>query len=190
MSTAGKVLVGVVILALLAWIFLFSMVHQLNVNWGNELVNLTNRVQKLDQDSRNQAVALETALADLSREQIRRDTDVEVLRGLLSDAEKLAAQNQEATERVKLSIAGLEQAQREAAERIRHRAEQKAQTQKELADAEATVKTLQGRVQQQLDQLAGLRQDFLRTMEENRKLVEQMRGTTGRSALRAAPVRR
>jgi hypothetical protein len=91
---------------------------------------------------------------------------------------------------VKLQVAGLEQAQREAAARIQHRAEQKAQTQKELADAEATVKTLQGRVQAQLDELGDLRQNFLQTMEENRKLVERMRGTGGRSALRAEPVRR
>jgi DNA anti-recombination protein RmuC len=190
MSTAGKVLVGVVILALVGWIVLFSLVYELNTNWGREIDRLTAQVQKLDQEATAQATALENALADLSREQVRRDTDVEVLRGLLSDAEKLAALNQEATERVKLQVAGLEQARREAADRIQHRAEEKARTQKELADAEATVKTLQGRVQAQLDELANLRQTFVQTMEENRKLVERMRGAGGRSALRAVPVRR
>lgn len=190
MSTAGKVLVGVVMLALIAWIVLFSLVYELNTNWGKELDRLTAQVQKLDQDAKDQAIALENTLAELSREQIQRDTDVEVLRGLLSDAEKIATQNQEATERVRLQVAGLETAQRDAVERVQHRVEQKAQTQKELATAEATVKTLQGQVQGQLQELSTLRDNFLQTMEENRTMIERMRQAGGRSALRVEPVRR
>jgi chromosome segregation ATPase len=185
MSTAGKVLVGVVILALVGWIVLFSLVYELNTNWGQELDRLASQIEKLEKDNEAQTAALETALADLSREQLQRDTDVEVLRGLLSDAEKLAAQNQEAAERVRLQLSGLESALREASDRVQHRVEQKEQTQQELAEAEATVKTLQDQVKTQLETLSGLRQSFLETMEENRTLLERLRTSSGgRSAMR------
>lgn len=188
MSTAGKVLVGVVVLALIGWIVLFSLVYELNTNWGKEMDRLTAQIQKLEQDTKAQAVTLENTLAELSQEQIQRDTDVEVLRGLLSHAEKLATQNLEATERVRLQVAGLEAAHRDAAEQVKNRIAEKAQTQKDLATAEETVKTLQGEVQGQLDQLSTLRENFLQTMDENQKLIDRMRQPLGRSAQRSSPV--
>lgn len=188
MSTAGKVLVGVVVLALIGWIVLFSLVYELNTNWGKEMDRLTAQVQKLEQDTKAQAITLENTLAELSHEQVQRDTDVEVLRGLLSHAEKLATQNLEATERVRFQVAGLEAAQKDAAEQVKNRVAEKAKTQADLATAEEAVKTLQGQVQGQLDQLSTLRDSFLQTMEENRKMIDQMRQPVGRSAQRVEPV--
>ncbi len=50
MSTAGKVLSVVVILALVGWTFLFAQIAQLNANWGQKIDQLTEQVKTLETD--------------------------------------------------------------------------------------------------------------------------------------------
>jgi chromosome segregation ATPase len=189
MSTAGKVLVVLVVLAVIPAIWLYAKVYDLNSNWGQEIQRLGKQVDELDQQLDAKQAELDAKLAAISREKSQRDDDLTALRARISEVEVLEAKSREDADRVRLQIALLEESAKDAQATVTGREKEVADTQKAKDDAEALVKTLQGAVQSRMDELASLRQEFLRIVEENRQMLQQLRSGNGSPEARSGRVR-
>lgn len=191
MSTAGKVLVVLVMLAVVPWIWLYAKVYELNSSWGEEIQRLSKQVDDLGGQVAKKQAELDDALLAVSREKSQRDDELTVLTTRVSEIEVLETGSREAAERARLQIALLEAAAKDATATVAGRVKELNDTQKAKDEAEALVKSLQNSVQQRMDNLATLRQEFLRLVEENRQMLERLRGRKGEtpSAARTGRVR-
>src|SRR5262245_51192758 len=104
MSTAGKVLVVLVALAIIPYLFLYSLVYQLNTNWGKE-------IQKLDKDIATAGEQADEAIAQMQKirleatqSQEQRLRDMVNLRNEVSKLEKHQTQTVEQQERIRLLL--------------------------------------------------------------------------------------
>jgi type VII secretion effector (TIGR04197 family) len=181
MSIAGKVLVFVIIVALVAWIWLFAKVYALNTGWGEAVQRLEKQVEDLGQQIATRQAELDTVLAAVAREKLQRDDERVVLEARLSEVEALEANRREEAERVRLQLALLEEATRDAQTTVAGRTKEREDTEQAKAQAEALVKNLQTEVEARMEELASLREEFLRTTEENRQLLRRLRSRNGSS---------
>lgn len=187
MSTAGKVLVVLVTLAVVPWIWLYAKVHELNNSWGAEIQRLSKQVDDLSGQISQKQSDLDAALAAVALEKDQRSNELTQLTTRISEIEVLETESREAAERARLQIALLEETAKDAQATVAGRAKELDDTQKAKDQAEALVNTLRGSVQERMDQLATMRQEFLRIVGENRKMIDRLResGETP-SATRAA----
>ena len=95
MSTAGKVLVVLVLLTSLVWIVLASGVAQLNTNGNTRLHELTEQIEKLQTDFKQTQDEIASLRDQTSSIQEDVDREVTVLRAHQSDVEKARSQIQE-----------------------------------------------------------------------------------------------
>jgi chromosome segregation ATPase len=189
MSTAGKVLVVLVALILLPWIWLYAKVYELNSGYGQQVQRLTTQIEDLEKQIALGSQELDTRIAEAHREQAAYDNDLAVLRTRIADVEKRESTSREALERIKLQIATLEESTKDAQLTVATRLQEKADTMKAVADTEQLVKSLEAAVQSRLDQLDNLRNTFLTTMEENRKMLNRLDSASTGRVRRASLVR-
>lgn len=172
MSTAGKVLSVIVILAIVGWIFLFSMITDLNKNWGAQIVKLTKDVEKLEADLPKATEALDTALADATREQVRVNDTLTVFRARLSDLETLDTESRESLDRIKYQLASAQASVKSAKNDLEFRKSEVAQTEKDLATERAKVETLKTAVAGLMSELSDLRNTFISLLAKNKEMLE------------------
>src|SRR5690242_5180696 len=89
MSTAGKVLIILVALALMAWIGLLSMVAQRNANWGQKIKAQQEQIETLQKSQVDIRAQLAKVKSDIAREQEAHDKAVTVLQAEKADRELL-----------------------------------------------------------------------------------------------------
>jgi cell division protein FtsB len=174
MSTAGKVLSVLVVLALLVWIGLLSMVAQRNANWGQKIKTQDEQIatlQKSQTDLRDQLADLKNTVA---REQESHELAVAVLRAEVADFEKTLTDSIEALERVKNQVKSQTIASDVAKAHDEHRLGEKTQTQTDIDTQTAEVEKLKGENGVLMAQLEQLRNEFLSTMADNRKMVQRL----------------
>jgi len=117
MSTAGKVLVVLILLFSLVWILLMSGVDQLNRN-GNKAVNdLTEKVEKLVDDVKEAQAEIVKIKDQTTVAQEQMDRDIHVVRSRQNDVERVNSNIREILSRVQIQAATLEQTLKDA-ERI------------------------------------------------------------------------
>lgn len=183
MSTAGKVLVVLVTLSLMAWIVLFSAVAQFNTNWGQKLLAQEKQISKTRGE-------IEQALAQIAKNQdettafqVKLRNDLIVLRSNLSDAEKVLSESVETNSRYLIDLQTVEGHAKSAKASLARRETELAEAKKQLADEQAVVKRYQGENDALLAQFSKLQKDFLDTMAANRKLArEAAKGASGETA--------
>lgn len=171
MSTAGKVLVVLVTLTLIAWLVPFCMVAQLNRNWGEQVKKNAAELAKLEEDVTKTNEDLQKVKDDLAREQYVRNQNLIVLRTTIADHEKSLTARTETLERAKNRVAGQQQAEKDAATAAQRRVAEKAETLKLKAAAEDEVKKLTQENEKLTTQLTSLQQDFKNTLAENQRLI-------------------
>ncbi len=171
MSTAGKVLVGIVTFMLLVWLVLFSMVARLNSNWGEELSKQESQVATLKEEAPKVDDRLARLKNDISREQVFTDRDALALRAEVADRQKLLTHAIESAERVKQQVIDHQQAEKTTQSVLERRRQEKADTIQALADARKEVEDLMAANDSLMAQLAQLQDDFKATLAENRQLV-------------------
>jgi chromosome segregation ATPase len=192
MSTAGRVLVVLVALAMIPWIILFSLVYQLNENWGQEKLNVEKKIAETEQDNARIRADLDKMLGDIKFLQVNRDNQLTLLRSRLSDAEKRQTLAFEAQERMRLEIETLNVAIKAAQTSIERRTQEWQDTNKALADTRAAVQVLRQDVDAKYQQVEELRSRFLKVTQENRKQLRQAVGSgadAGRARIRSASLR-
>lgn len=185
MSTAGKVLVVLVLLLVVPWILMFSKVYDLNTNWGRRVQQLEQQYQQLSEQVAAREADLDRARHAVNLEQLSRDNAMTALRARIAAIEVRLTEQREAQERARLQNETLQTARTHAEATVAGRTQEKADTQKALDEAQALVETLRGEVQTRMDQLASMRDDFQRIVEENRQLMARQgsrSGTTSGSA--------
>ena len=182
MSTAGKVLVVLVTLSLMAWIVLFSAVAQFNTNWGMKLAKQDKDIEKLRAD-------LDAAVTKVSKNQVatsaiqaKAQKDMIVLRGSLADAEKVLSESIETNSRYQIDLQTVEAHAKAAQAALDRREREKVEATRQLADIRAVVKQFQGENDALLGRFSKLQKDFLDTMAANRKLAKEAAKGSIRSA--------
>jgi septal ring factor EnvC (AmiA/AmiB activator) len=174
MSTAGKVLVVMVTLALLVWLGLLSMVAQRNANWGQKIKAQEEEIAKLQKEQVETREQLAKIKNDIARAQEAHDQTVAVLRSEKADREKNLSDTTEELERMKNRVKGQLITLETTDSHLKHRGESKTQTIADLEAAKAEVEKLKGENSTLMAQLAQLRSEFLAMMDENRKLVDRL----------------
>jgi chromosome segregation ATPase len=167
MSTAGKVLVVLVLLTSLVWMILSAGVAQLNTNGNKRLHDLTEEVAKLQDElkqSQDEIVALKNE-ASFVQENI--DREVALDRSHQSDVEKARSQIVESLERVRYQLAIVQDTIDRAKTALEHRNLEQQTEEQALAQAKSEVKELMDRSTELMNQLGSLRQEFQTTYHAN-----------------------
>lgn len=171
MSTAGKVLVVLILLASLVWIVLTAGVTQLNRNGNQALITLNKRVTDLDEKLKQTQVEIARTKDQTVVLQEQMDTELAVLNSRQNDVQRSSSAIREILSRIQYELATV-QATVQAAEQERKEryAEKDAET-KALAQARADVETLKATDKSMRERLDGLRREFKTTFDTNRKGV-------------------
>ena len=174
MSTAGKVLIVLVLILVPIWIILVSGVAQVNTEGTKLVAQLTKDVAKLEEDVAKAERDINNLLDQISLEQRATSEHLSVIRSRLADADRAKTEVYEIKERSDLDL-DLVLNELKRAEAVR------AQREKELEDeteakneAENEVSKLKVETSDLMDELTKLREDFKSTLDSNRKLVERL----------------
>jgi chromosome segregation ATPase len=171
MSTAGKVLVVLIMLASLVWMVLMAGVTQINRNGNQALKNLDDKVVQLTDDvqtARSQIVEIKDQTSVLQEQM---DKDLTVIRSRQLDVERVSSNIKEILSRVQYQLATLGDTVKNAEAAAKQRADEKVAEQKALDDARADVQTLKGQNQELTNRLTGLRNEFKSTLKTNASLI-------------------
>ena len=167
MSTAGKVLVVLSMLASIAWPILGAGVTQLNRNGNKALIDLAGRVTKLEDDLKTTQdetakVKDETVLV---QEQMVRDLAVTGSRQ--TNMERVKSNIREILSQVQYQLATLQETVKNAEQTAQQRAAEKVAEQKTLDAAKAEVETLKVRNSELMNRLTSLRNELKTTLKAN-----------------------
>ena len=160
MSTAGKVLIVLVLLTSLVWLVLASGVAQLNTNGNTRLHELTVQIDKLQTDFKQTQDEIVAVRDQTSSIQENVDRQITVLRARQSDLEKARSKIIEYMTRVQYQLATVKDTIEKAKTTLQHRIEEQASEQQALVQAKSEVEDLKSKNGELLSQLSTLRQNF------------------------------
>jgi chromosome segregation ATPase len=160
MSTAGKVLIVLVLLTSLVWLVLASGVAQLNTNGNTRLHELTEQIEKLQTDFKQTQDEIVAVRDQSSSIQENVDRQITVLRARQSDLEKARSKIIEYMTRVQYQLATVKDTIEKAKATLQHRIDEHASEQQALAQAKSEVEDLKAKNGELLSQLTTLRKNF------------------------------
>jgi hypothetical protein len=171
MSTAGKVLTALILFATLVWIILMAGVDQLNRTGNKTVLELMEKVEKLDDDVKaaQAEVARIKDLTTIAQEQL--DHDIEVVRARQTDVERVNTNIREILARVQIQVATLEKTVKDAERTAKERTDEKAAEQQALEAERASVEQLKAHNSELMNRLEGLRNQFIATLKGNQGLL-------------------
>jgi chromosome segregation ATPase len=167
MSTAGKVLVVLVLLTSLVWIVLASGVAQLNTNGNTRLHSLVEQIEKLQTDLKQTQDEIVSVRDQTSSIQESVDREVTVLRARQSDLEKTRSQKLDSMTRVQYQLATLKDTIEKAKTTLQNRIDEQASEQQALVQARSEVEDLKAKNGELLSQLSTLRKNFTDVYHSN-----------------------
>jgi chromosome segregation ATPase len=185
MSTAGKVLIGFVLVVALAWIALVAGVAQLNNNWTQVIAKNNKEIEDLEKEIAANRDEIQSLKDRVSLQQSAADEIQTVLRSQLTRAERQKAEMIEIQTRVKLELESLLAALKTAESARDLRKEELAKEKTEIATLEMEVEKVKGENATLLTELLGLRKEFKETLAANEALLKKARAqsTTRRTSL-------
>jgi chromosome segregation ATPase len=175
MSTAGKVLSVLVLLATLGWIVLGAGVAQLNRNGNAALAKLQADLKNAEDGLHQAQVDLVKLKDDTSRFQENMDTQLAVLRAKTTGVEAAGSRLKGILADMQGQLSTVEATVAAAQHDLEMRKQEKQSETQQLADARAEVLRLRGVDAEMTDRLASLRQEFKKTYEENASKVSASR---------------
>jgi chromosome segregation ATPase len=171
MSTAGKVLTALVLLASLVWIVLMAGVDQLNRNANDALLKLTEKVEKLDDDVKVAQAEVAGIKDQTTVVQEQLDQDIAVVQARQTDVERVNTNIREILARVQIQVATLEKTVKDAEKDAKERTDEKAAEQQALEAERASVETLKAQNSELMNRLEGLRNQFMAMLKGNQGLL-------------------
>jgi septal ring factor EnvC (AmiA/AmiB activator) len=197
MSTAGKVLIVLILLTIVAWIVLSSAVTQLNKDWQQAINGLDAKIAGTKEERAQgtgglvgQIAALDAKIKDLTNKialiQDQTAHEIAVARTEISDVEKAETFTKERLSRLQFEVANVQATEKLASEAHEMRKKEQADTNKAIADETALVETLKSEVGEQFATLDKLRSEFRQTLADNQRRLDQVRKRQGRSRSEAA----
>jgi chromosome segregation ATPase len=175
MSTAGKVLVVLVLLVAPVWIVMVSTVAQLNKNAGAQLAGLEKNVATLESDVASMTKNIVSLKDQIALEQQAMNQQLVATRAHQADLQKARSEWIEIASREAYQVAAMQEAAKRAEATRDLRAAEKVQETAAKQAAEAEVEKLQQEHAQLTEQLDKLRGDFKATVDENRKLMARLK---------------
>jgi len=175
MSTAGKVLVVLILLASLAWIVLASGADQLSRNGNAALAKAAADLAKAEEDlaqSQTDMVRLKDQTTVL---QESGDQRLAVLLSHQNDAERASSSIKDVLGGLQYQLETVQTTIKEAEQSRDQRLAEREQETKALADARAEVESLIARDGELTSRLKELRDQFQKTFEKNVEMVASSR---------------
>ncbi|WP_435017799.1 hypothetical protein TA3x_005419 [Tundrisphaera sp. TA3] len=189
MSTAGKVLVVLVMLMMAGWMVLLSAVTQLNKNHGEavaknqkQLDDVTAEVAKVTQDITTTINKAHLLQADTVR-------DLREIQGRITAAERHQSATNASLARLKFQVANYESALATAKAALETRIAEETQANEIKAAKLAEIEQAKARNADLREQLARLQSEFKQLLAENAKLVGSAPGVAPSGARVSRPVR-
>ena len=169
MSTAGKVLTVLILLAMVAGMVMLSAVTQLNVNWSQKVARQEADITTAkDQATKSNADALD--LTERTRsEQARKDLDLGEVQGRIAAAEARLSSRIEDQTRIQYQLADYLAAVGKAETNLATRKTEKAKAEEDLAAKRVEIAKIQDDNSKLRDLLARLQDDFKRLLANNTK---------------------
>lgn len=173
MSTAGKVLVVLILLASVVWMMLTAGVDQLNRNGNQALIALTEKVAKLQDDlktTRDEIVQVKDQTTVLQEQM---DRELAVINARQNDVQRLASDVTENLSRVQYELATVQQTLQNAEQDRTERAAEAVADQKALDAAKAEYQSLTATDGQLRERLASLRAEFKKTFSSSAEMLHR-----------------
>jgi len=174
MSTAGKVLVVLVMLVVPIWVTLVSAVAETNKTWGEQVQKLEGQVKKLQEDVKAARQDLVATKDQISRDQVAMAERIAMLRSRKVDVEKRLSETIEIATRLKLRLKATQDEIKQAEATRDLRAAEKTAEIAAKAAAEAEVEQLKQEHVTLVGELKQLRDQFKSTVDSNRKIVKRL----------------
>ena len=175
MSTAGKVLVILVVLSLLGWMYLAALVADHHINWTEkyaktekELADLTATLPPIraeTYDLTNQANNLQVSL-DRARRNFRAELAME---------QKEDSETKESLSRYQFQLKQAQVEVTSAQKRASIRLQERTTLEQQIRQEQATVADLTAKNTDLKGQLEGLRKAFTETLAANKAYVDKLR---------------
>ena len=171
MSTAGKVLVVLIMLTAIACMILAGGVAQLNYNANQKLQQLTDDLEKTE-------AAIETTKLDIAsyRDQTtvaqeKIDRQIAALRSQQTDLERTRSQISDTLSRLQYDLASVNDVIARSKDSLQHRVNEFDAEQKAMADLRRDVQSLRSNNNQLMGRLKSLRDDFQKTYHNNVEML-------------------
>ncbi len=175
MSTAGKVLVVLVLLVAPVWIVMVSTVAELNKNAGAQLAGLEKNVETLETEVATLKKNVVSLKDQIALEQEAMNQQLAATRAQQSDLQHARSEWIEIASRERFQVAAMQEAAKRAEATRDLRAAEKVQETAAKQAAEAEVEKLQQEHAQLTEQLDKLRGEFKATLDGNRKLMARLK---------------
>jgi chromosome segregation ATPase len=172
MSTAGKVLIVLIMLGTVVWMALTSGVAQLNRNHSKVLHDLEVQYEDLGNQLDQTRTDVSALRDEIGSTQEKSDVELTVLREKVAELEKHRSQIVESLTRWQFQVATLGETLKGARDTLAHRNEEQKAEEKALADTKAEVQTLMAESSQLMDRLKNLRGTFQSTYGANRAMLK------------------
>ncbi|QEH35614.1 hypothetical protein OJF2_41670 [Aquisphaera giovannonii] len=167
MSTAGKVLIVLIVLGIIGWALLAAGVDELNRNNNNALVELEKKVEQLQKDVKDAQVRISRVKDATTVMQEKIDRDVATLHARYTDVQRASSKIRDELARVQYERSVVQE-HVEGAEKSRtERTSEVAAETKNLADKRAEVEGLKAKDAELVKQLEDLREQFKKTLAAN-----------------------
>lgn len=174
MSTPGKVLIILIMLALLGWMFLASIVAQSNINWGKRVQEVSKEVEELKKPLPGLRASIAKTTYQASTEQVALDRLRRDFRVALAMAQKTESETKESLDRINFQLAAAKLEAQGAQRRADKRLAERIELEKQIDQVKGVVAQLIVENKLKADELAGLQKAFLTTVAENKSFVQRL----------------
>jgi chromosome segregation ATPase len=171
MSTAGKVLIVLVMLVTLVWVVLSAGVSRVNTNFNTRLYELTTEVEKLQGQVKDTQDEIASTLIQASQAQEQIDRDYMLMRSKQSDTERARSQVADTVAGVKYELEIVDGTAKAAQTDLDNRTTEHQELTKLLEKERADVKALMANCSKDRDQLAALRKQFQAKYQSNVEML-------------------
>jgi chromosome segregation ATPase len=171
MSTAGKVLIVVVMLISFVWIVLAAGVSRLNTNSNTKLAELAKKVEELQGQVKERQDEIVSVVTQTSLTQEKIDREFALLRAKQSDLERAKSKIADTLAGVKYEFEILQGTVKNAETDLGHREIELQEETTRLASDRALVDELMADTGKLRDRLASLRKDFQTTYHGNIEML-------------------
>jgi predicted nucleic acid-binding Zn-ribbon protein len=178
MSTAGKVLIVVVMVLTFVWIVLSAGVSRLNTNANTKLYELTKKVEDLQGQVKERQDEIVSVLNQTSQTQEKIDREFMLLRGKQSDLERARSKIFETLAGVKFELEILQGTVKVAETDLGHRNDEFQEETTKLGADRAKVDELMADCAKQRNRLGSLRKEFQTSYHANIEMLGKSGKTT------------
>lgn len=175
MSTAGKVLIVLIVLAALGWITLAALVADHHMSWSRRYAELKSQSEELQASLPPLRTQIYETMNEATVVQIALDRARRNYRSALSQAQKTDSETKESLSRYTIQRETTEREVAAAQERHDVRRQERQNLDRQIAQEQAAIADLTAETAKLRDELATLRKTFQQTLAENKSYVEKLR---------------